>query len=419
MAAAPARSEGRSPDRIGRLLNRERGAEIMRRAGLDGLLVTMPLNVYYLSNAVPVLSRFSATHTAVGILPADTSRPIAYVTGGFEYYAGASDSDLAPGVTPYLVGGSLGGTDPHASPAFEFAGNYAFDAREQRRRAMLEKAAPFHASLNDAVYKALRDLGLNRGAIGVDGATARALLEHAAPKAKARMADDLLLHVRLVKTPAELALMRQASANNVGAALTTAAAARQEGGIWRVRQRFFAECARRGNTPVYASVDLVMSELADGAFREGQAFMIDFVSHYAFYQGDYGRTVFYGEPDAAVKHAAEVGAVAWEEIRSRLRPGLRFSEIRRIGNEAVKKQGERYTYAFNPHTVGLQHWDQPIHAIDGAPIDHVLEPGMVLSVDCPMLNAGVDGTTHIEDLTLITDSGAVCLHQLSPATVQV
>lgn len=85
----------------------------------------------------------------------------------------------------------------------------------------------------------------------------------------------------------------------------------------------------------------------------------------------------------------------------------------------MEKQGERYTYAFNPHSVGLQHWDQPTRATDGAPIDLVLEAGMVLSVDCPLLNAGVDGTTHIEDLTLITESGSVCLHQLSAATVQV
>jgi hypothetical protein len=44
---------------------------------------------------------------------------------------------------------------------------------------------------------------------------------------------------------------------------------------------------------------------------------------------------------------------------------------------------------------------------------------MILSVDCPLLNAGVDGTTHIEDLTLITEGGSECLHEPSEDTLQV
>ena len=391
----------------------------MRRAQLDGLVVTSPMNVYYLTNAVPVLSRFSQVNTTVAILSADPSRPIAYVAGGFEYYAGASDSALAAGVVPYLVGGKFGQPDSPAYPGFDRAGSYAFDAREQHRRSSLEGAAPFHPSMADAVSQALGACGLTRGVVGFDTVEAAAVLEHSAPRVSARPADDLLLHIRLVKSDAELELMRRASVNNAAAAMATAKAAREEGGVWRVRQRFFAEAAARGNLGIYASVDLVMSELADGPFREGQAFMIDFVSHYAFYQGDYGRTVFFGEPDARVARAAEVGTIAWHEIRSQLRPGLHFSDIRRIGNATVKKLNEPFLYAFNPHSVGLQHWDQPRAGIDGKPVDLALEPGMVLSVDCPLLNAGVNGTTHVEDLTLITAQGSEPIHRAGDETIRV
>jgi Xaa-Pro aminopeptidase len=205
--------------------------------------------------------------------------------------------------------------------------------------------------------------------------------------------------------------MRTASAANVEAALVTARAARQEGGLRRIRQRFFEEAARRGNVAVYGNVDLVMDERTDGALREGQAFMIDFVSHYAFYQGDYGRTVFLGDADERIRSAADIGIAAWTEIRGRLRPGLKFSDIRRIGNETVKKLGSSFSYAFNPHTVGLQHWDHPRASLEGKPLDLTLEEGMVLSVDCPLLNAGVNGTTHIEDLSLITSDGSRPIHQ--------
>jgi Xaa-Pro aminopeptidase len=407
------------PAVLGALLNRERATALLRRAGLDGLVVSSPLNVYYLTNAVPVLSRFSPVNTALAILPADPGRPIAYISGGFEYYAGVADSGLAGDVIPYLVGGSFDLADPKASPAFQSAGAYAFDAREQRRRTLLEQAAPFHDTLAAAAAKALRDTGLNHGALGVDTADARALLQGAAPRATVRDATDLILHIRLVKTPAELTLMRYASANNVDAALATAGAAREEGSIFRVRQRFFREAALRGNLGVYASVDLVMSELADGSFREGQGVMIDFVSHYAFYQGDYGRTVFFGEPDASIRRAAEVGAAAWHDIRDRLKPGLRFSEIHRMGIDAVKRRGESFAYAFHPHSVGLQHWDHPRTGVAGGPVDLQLEPGMVLSVDCPLLNAGVNGTTHVEDLMLITEQGSETLHRATDEMIQV
>ncbi|MBV8806052.1 MAG: aminopeptidase P family protein [Sinobacteraceae bacterium] len=410
---------GPPPPRLGPLLNRGRAYEMMRRAKLDGLVVTGPLNVYYLTNAVPVLSRFSQVNTTVAVVSADSARPIAYVAGGFEYYAGASDSGVADGVKPYLVGGKFGQPDSAADPAFDRVGSYSFDAREQHRRSLLESAAPFHPSMAAGLAQALRESGLTRGVVGFDTAEAAALLRQSAPQVSPRPAEDVLLHIRLVKSEAELELMRRASANNVAAAMATAGAAREEGSVWRVRQRFFKEAAARGNLGVYASVDLVMSELADGAFREGQAFMIDFVSHYAFYQGDYGRTVFFGEPDRTIARATRVGVTAWQEIRARLRPGVRFSEIRRIGNETVRKLNEPFLYAFNPHSVGLQHWDQPRTGLDGTAIDLALEPGMVLSVDCPLLNAGVNGTTHIEDLMLITASGSEPIHRVGDEVIRV
>jgi Xaa-Pro aminopeptidase len=395
----------------GPLLQRERATALMRLVGMDALLVSAPMNVYYVTGATPVMSRFTQIDMTAALLPADPKRPIAYLGGGFEFYAGVADVGLNAGVEPYLTGGSLGDPESRSSPAFPRAGTYAFDAREQHRRALLNQAAPFHEAIPAALRKALRDRSLESGTIGFDTADARALLETADIRTKLRPANDLMLHIRLAKTAAELELLRKASANNVEAALATAKAAREEGTLKRIRQRFFAEVASRGNVGVYGNVDMVMDERMDGALREGQTFMIDFVSHYGFYQGDYGRTVFFGDPDPQMRRATEVGIAAWREIESRLRPGLRFSEIRLIGNETVKKLGADFTYAFNPHTVGLQHWDQPRLSPEGKAIDLPLEAGMVLSVDCPLLNAGVNGTTHLEDLVLITSTGSEPLHR--------
>jgi Xaa-Pro aminopeptidase len=396
---------------VGPVLNRERATSLMRRIGLEALLVSAPMNVYYVTGATPVMSRFSQTNMTAALLPADPKRPIAYLGGGFEFYAGVADIGLNEGVEPYLTGGSLGDPDSKSSPAFPRVGTYQFDAREQHRRMLLDRSAPFHDTMSAALGKALRDRSVGGGAIGFDTADAKALLESASVRSSLRPADDFMLHIRLVKTAAEVELLRKASQSNVDAALATAKSAREEGTLKRIRQRFFAEAARRGNVGVYGNVDMVMDERMDGPLREGQTFMIDFVSHYGFYQGDYGRTVFFGEPDPQMRKATEVGIVAWREIESRLRPGLPFSEIRRIGNDTVKKLGADFTYAFNPHSVGLQHWDQPRLSPEGKAVDLPLEAGMVLSVDCPLLNAGVNGTTHLEDLVLITATGSEPLHR--------
>jgi Xaa-Pro aminopeptidase len=64
------------------------------------------------------------------------------------------------------------------------------------------------------------------------------------------------------------------------------------------------------------------------------------------------------------------------------------------------------------HIVGLSHEDQPLYAIDGGALDLALLPGMVLSVDCPLLDVGVGCSAHLEDLMLITPGGSEPLNAI-------
>src|SRR6267154_667892 len=400
------------------LINRPRASEVMRRAGLDAIVVTAPMNVYYATRGIPLLSRFTQIHMTAALIPADPARTIAYVGSGFEYYLSIAVSGLAENVDPYLVAGTYGPSDdPRQKPGFARALLHAQSDAEDIAR--LEKPPQFYPGMAKALAKAIADRGLLGGKFGVDCSDARALLQEADPAATLRPADDLMLHIRVIKTPAEMALMRKASEINVEASLVAARATREEGSIAGVRQRFFAEASRRGNVPVYAGVDLVVGELTDGEFREGQAIMVDFVSHYGFYQGDYGRTVFYGEPAKATRKAVEVGVTAWDEIREHLKPGLKFSEISQIGHNTVKRLEKTLDFAFAPHLVGLQHRDHPVMSIEGKFQDIVLEEGMVLSVDCPCLNANIDGTIHNEDLMLITTNGSEPLNELGNYVIVV
>lgn len=64
-----------------------------------------------------------------------------------------------------------------------------------------------------------------------------------------------------------------------------------------------------------------------------------FAVQFHHYHGDYARTVFVGEPRRAARRAAEAVAHAWQSIRERLRPGMRYSDIVALGQEAVRKGG--------------------------------------------------------------------------------
>ena len=155
-------------------------------------------------------------------------------------------------------------------------------------------------------------------------------------------------------------------------------------------------------------IDTANSEIYDAELKEGAAFSIDAVSQAFHYTGDYGRTIFIGEPDHSMKKATEAIAIGWDAVREILKPGVRYSEIRSIGREAIKKAGYDFGVAVTPHSVGLSHTDEPGRDGPGAfwiKDDLILEENMIISVDMPVLNTGIGGSAHLEDLTLITKDG--------------
>jgi len=297
-------------------------------------------------------------------------------------------------------------------------GKAPLEARELHRRAATS-AATFHASMSEGVAAILNAMGLGNGTLGIDSLEAQQWATEAAPAATIRVAADIVRHIRLVKTAPELAYLEAAAEANSRALIAAVHGARAAGSLRALRERFFSEAALRGNTGIFMLVDGVMDETYEESLVEGRAFLVDGVSHRAFYQGDYARTVCIGEPSAELRRVSEALSLAWGEIRSRLRPGLRFSQIRDIGISALKQAGYDYTVAFKPHSVGLAHEDQPRADLDGRPFDLALVEGMVLSVDCPLLDVGVGGTAHLEDLTLITADGSRPIHTVDAPLILV
>lgn len=395
-------------------LDRERARRILEAEGLDAMVVADGRNVYHATNFFPLLERMGMAGSALAVVPRDPARPVALVIPAFTYYYIRSDDGPVPGVQPFVFA-----APGPAGDRIEYGLDGEPSPRERRRREALQAASIHGPALDRALASALRELGAARGRLGYDLPQAAAAIAAAAPDATAIAADDTPRRIRLVRTPTELRMMALASAANVDAARATVAVARELGSLRAVRQRFFAEAALRGNLGVFMVVGGVSSDAYDEPLRDGQSFLIDCVSQLRNFHGDYGRTVFVGEPTARMRRCTEAMAATWADLQGRIRPGMRFSQVRELGATLLAGHGAGVPVGFNVHSVGLAHTDQPRTAVDGTRADPVIEADMVLSVDCPLLETGSGGTAHLEDLVRVTPQGAVPIHATDPVAYAV
>jgi len=436
MTAAPGLATlpaGASPAEILRQappVDLERARAIMERDGLDGLVLCTPVNVYHLTGFWPATSRMGYRHNTYALLTRDTQQPIGLVAAEFTYYYLLVDNAYehpfqvflftGPAEREQLAAARAGRfqVEPPAgaSTIFGDAGREPLSRGEQTRAAAVRDVMARQPASPDgdfALLKALRSMGLDRGRIGADSLELSALFTSAGLAATLVPAEPTLQRIRLVKSARELQLMRLAATANMQAALVAAATARAGASYRELRASFFAEAARRGNRGVFMVIGGVSAEGVDRSLRDGDAFLFDAVSEGAGYHGDFARTVFVGEPSATMKQATTAIALGWSTVRDALRPGLRFSQITALGRETLRKAGHDFVVAFGPHSVGLYHTDA------AALGDVVLEPGMIVSVDCPVMQAGIGGSAHLEDLTLITPTGSEPIHPTAGSIVQV
>lgn len=427
-AVAPPLLQPQPP--TGPLLDRERALTVMESAGLDALIVGDPVSVYHFSGFSDSMVRRAALSQTLpptlAVVPRNPALPVALVTTSFAYYYMFADVHRPADCQVYLVtdpadNGSILATGREVAAAsvyvFPDRGAAPLDAIESRRAESVRARVGEHsvsASTTDALKRAIKDLGLGGARIGTDLiGPGRDLLGALAPGARIEPGETAVTRIRIVKSPVELGLMRYAARANAEAALAAAQAVRAGASYRDFRTMFFTEAARRGNLGVWIIIDRVKPEAFDAPIRNGQAFLIDAVSSYLGYHGDYGRTVFVGEPTRSMVKATSAISTAWDGILEKLRPGMRFNEIRALGAEILKKSGHDTGVRFTPHSVGLAHTDSAGLG------DVVLEKGMVLSVDCPVMEAGIGGSAHLEDLTIITGDGHEVINDRGNETIVV
>jgi Xaa-Pro aminopeptidase len=426
MAATPAAAEiatiaAKVPKPvIGPRMNFAQAEKIMAQLGLDAIVVGSGVNVYHAAGLDLTSTRMGHGPVVFAVISRNDKQRLSIVAPAFLYYYTIAQ-DLRDQPLPayvytapaegFLAEGQGFAGEPKAEPLapFKDRGIAPLDEVEKMRahvidRTLMQQAA--RAQLKYAMAKALQDAGALKGRVAVDlPMTERAVID-AAPEASVVDADDALRRIRPVKSEMEIGLMRYAAQANADAVLEAVKTVRAGGDVRDLRASYFAAVARRGGRGVFMVIDRVSSPTFEAKFRDGQCFSIDCVSEFAGYHGDYARAVYVGEPSAHMKTVIKATAASWDAVRAMLKPGVSFADIRATGRAALKGMNVDFNISFTPHSVGLFHNDHD--GSSGLPSrdkEMVLEKGMVLSVDCPLLEAGNGGSSHLEDLTLITADG--------------
>jgi len=412
-------------------MNLARALAVMERHDLAGLVLGDPINVFHALGHWPQIGRTRAGQPpgTFALISRETPENPGLVTSRFLHHYSWADgrnrSDVAVWLYTHMGDeGDETALEVPSTPVLPLRHTATQTDSERHRAAAsatLSGAMTARSDAGAAIVAAMKGLGLWQGRVGFDHTVIAEVAErHDHPGAMVQ-ADNILREIRLVKSPLEHALMARAAHSNVDALNAVGHAIRAGATHVELQALYRMECAARGNTALFLNVDRVSSDLSRLQVEDGQTLMLDGVSQFLGYHGDFARTVFVGEPTREARRAAEAAAFGWQAVREKLHPGLRYSEIAAIGEAAIRAAGYEAAIGFGPHSVGLAHTDEPgeVHGGFWRKPDIVLEPGMILSVDCPTLDTGIGGSAHCEDLVRITETGCEPIHPLHDPVIIV
>lgn len=405
----------------GRLLvNRPRAYEVMEREGLDGIVALNPVNVFYLGNYVGYEVQKLRALASFAVMPRDASLPIVLVVAGTDLMFLANGQREYPEIVPYSFPRDLAAylergdftQEPEAAPVGTWPTTGGpLKPAEERWIAYGRKANERRAATPEwALVRALELAGLKQGRIAVDDMRIAGILQSLGRTSLTCVpGDNTFRKIRMVKSPVELQHMRTAARINQDACMAMLRQVRRGTTKDEIERLFIVEAAKRGSKAVWIATGTI-GGLTEGRVVEGEPMMFDAVSQRNYYHGDFGRTAVLGGPSKELQACMTSLRAGWETVMEKLRPGMKYSELQRLCADAMKKAytgGLTIRFAAGPHSVGLQHTDQPYR--DGlpfvAPDDLTFVENMTLTVDLPTSVLGW-GAIHYEDLIVVTKDGA-------------
>jgi Xaa-Pro aminopeptidase len=221
---------------------------------------------------------------------------------------------------------------------------------------------------------------------------------------------SLIEELRARKDPDEIQKIRDAV--QLGSSLFESAVSAIRPGISELAVAGELELQARRAGAEGMSFDTIVAGGARSALPHGRAsaqpipsngfIILDYGVILAGYCSDMTRTVHVGP--VSDKHRRMYDAVLAAQLASieAVRPGVETGEVDRAGREKLKKAGyDTYFTHSTGHGVGIEVHELPRLAKGQ---NHQLEPGMVVTIE-PGIYIPGEGGVRIEDMVLVTESG--------------
>lgn len=302
----------------------------------------------------------------------------------------------------------------------EGASHLVIDCPNDGRIALADNEIERSDLVIESVVTALKRLGLSKakvGLVGSDVLTVAALrsFEAALPGMRLEEAGPILARIRAVKSPAEIAALRRASAlgsRMIEAMMAAAEPGASHGDVVAAGQQVltpargvlynsFMASGRGGDEPQYIRSNFP-TWASETRLEKGQWFRIGISGALDGYMFDLSRSKPIGPPTNRQIELFEHAIDCVETGIAAVRPGLAAETVAAAGLGRQKALGYDMTGVFSGlgHGLGLG-WDSPWLA----PGDKTtIEPGMVLCFERTILRDGWLG--DFEETVLVTETGA-------------
>ncbi len=423
------------PDQL--LLNHDNAVEEMQRAGVDLLICRDPVNVQYLTNLRTTPEVLGMDGVSYATLKASIDRKPTYIGSRIQFYFDAPKASVVEqldfrfvGVPaePDLYGQLKEASDIANAPAAIYAMPRMHDEQplsplESRRLKQIERAVTeLKATSEAAILAEILETDLVNKTIAIDDLMLRSVIEKSGLDVRIVDGERLIRRMRLIKSPLEIDYMRFSAEANTLAAKAAARRVREGATFADVRKEFAKACTEYDTRAKFMMLDTHTPNLSRGEIKDGRSFLMDSVSAFEGYHGDYGRTVCLGEPNRKMQKVIAGLSATWDRVLPELKPGVTFNEIIKLTMKLYREVGLDVGYAVNPHSVGMHHHDDP-NAVDfslGYIKDNVkLQEGMIVSIDMPFLDVGLGGSAHLEDSVLITKDGPELINDPSDRVIVI
>lgn len=398
------------------LLNKQRALAVMEREGLDALVAVTPKNVYYLSDYQSDWL-FDVMWVSCAILPRRQDVPATLIVHDVELTNLAECPSWMPELRVYYA--KVCGV---ASPHYIVSEGVSLSEDDKRTVELIEETrARASEGILPAIEKAVRDSGLDAAVLGFDDVRLAHVIGPTLPKARLVDALAAFKNIRVVKSPDEQAIMREAAKRNERA-LSRAVAAIREGAMWRdIVRAYNVGVVEQDCMPfcIYVGAGERSTGLRmnwDYPVKHGDQICFDAMMTYRRYFADIQRTCVLGEPNPKLLTYWNALLTGMEEAYDRMRPGVTTAQLRERAIDTVRRNGiPTFRHAFI-HSLGLDHLEVPqgYSELIGFP----LEAGMIVNMDLEVCEVGFGGVI-VEESVLITDKGAERLASLPRELIRI